>query len=518
MALPKEPRGLMINLMYLVLTAMLALNVSSEILHAFRTINNSITHSNSSIGDKNNETLVAFQANEEMDGQKERVKPYNDKAKAIHAEADQMYAYLDEWKSRIIEATGGYIDTLTHTLKNESDFDASTRMLVEKKGGDTIKQRLSALKATMLNSLTSEEARVSLGKELPIQIVEPEKSDNNPQADWSTGNFYNMPTLAAVTLFSKMQNDVRNSEAMVLERLFQEASAKQIKFDAITAIAVPQTSYALVGQPVKAQIMLAAYNKSVIPEVSPSSGRIVKKENGIADWEGVAAGVGLQTVRGQLSVNLGERKITEPWEFQYMVGSAGASLQLDAMNVFYAGIDNPISVTAAGYSLEDVAVSIPGANLVPTGKGKYTVKVPPTSPTVTASVSVKTAQGMKQIATYPIRVLRIPNPEAQIGGKTQGVMPAATFRAQLGIVSELRGFLFEIRSKVVSYQFQMKKRGSPDLIGPIKVNSPYLNDPAIKTYIDGARAGDKVYFEEIRAFVPDGGPARPVNPIIFTLI
>ena len=96
MSLPKEPRQLMINLMYLVLTAMLALNVSSEILHAFKTINQSINASNTSIADKNNKLYSDFDENEQMEGQRDRVKPYNDKAKQVKAAADQMFR-ADKW-------------------------------------------------------------------------------------------------------------------------------------------------------------------------------------------------------------------------------------------------------------------------------------------------------------------------------------------------------------------------------------------------------------------------------------
>src|SRR6187551_1261611 len=101
MSIPKDTRQIMINLMYLVLTAMLALNISSEILHAFKILNNGITKSNQSIEGKNNETMVDFDANENMEGHQERVKPYNDKAKAIRAKAAVVYKYLEEWKSKI---------------------------------------------------------------------------------------------------------------------------------------------------------------------------------------------------------------------------------------------------------------------------------------------------------------------------------------------------------------------------------------------------------------------------------
>src|SRR5690606_8206962 len=176
-----------------------------------------------------------------------------------------------------------------------------------------------------------------------------------------------MPVMAAITLFSKMQNDVRNSEAIVVKQLFDDSYSSTLKFDEIAAIAVPQTSYALVGQKVEARIMLAAYNKSVAPDVTTlaGGGRITKVEAGVAYWETNAASVGQQTVRGSLSINMGDRVETKDWSFQYMVGSAGGSIQLDKMNVFYSGVDNPVTVSAAGYSLEDVYLDMKDAEITP---------------------------------------------------------------------------------------------------------------------------------------------------------
>src|SRR5262249_34032313 len=144
----------------------------------------------------------------------------------------------------------------------------------------------------------------------------------------------------------KFQNDARNSEAMVINQLMKEAGDVQVKFDEIAAIAVPKNSYALTGQKVEASIMLAAYNKAVNPNVSPNTGRVTKVENGVASWETTAGGVGMQTVRGKVSMNLGSRVEEREFEFKYMVGSTGASVQLDKMNVFYIGVPNPITISA----------------------------------------------------------------------------------------------------------------------------------------------------------------------------
>ena len=513
MSLPKEPRQLMINLTYLVLTAMLALNVSSEILHAFKIINSSVGKSNDAINGKVNETLLALQANEDLPASHDRIKPFNDKAKLVHAEANKMYSYFQEWKERVIEESGGYEDSSTGEIKREDNIDASTRLLVENRGGDSVKAKLTQF-AQFLLSNVSDSVRNSLSRQLPIQIVEPGKSDNNPTGDWATGMFHNMPTLAAVTLFSKLQNDVRNSEALVINQLFKEADAKQIKFDAITAIAVPKQSYLLQGQPVEAEIMLAAYNKSVSPVISGSGGSVTVSE-GVGHWKGNANGVGMQTVRGTLTVDLGADKVTRDWSFQYMVGSAGASMQLDKMNVFYIGVPNPITISAAGYSLEDVSVNVPGATVTKTGNGKYDVMVTTPGEVVATINARKQDGGPTTVGSQKVRVKLIPDPEAQVAGKSGGPIAANAAQVQTGVVAELKNFDFQARYVVTSFTFSVVKKRDPDLKGPYKSNGAYFSDDA-RRLLSGIKPGDRFFIDDIKAVGPDKR-VRSLNSLSFVV-
>ncbi len=524
MSMPKEPRQLMINLMYLVLTAMLALNVSSEILHAFKTINQSINQSNASIQSKNQELYDLFNENEKQPGREDRVKPYNDRAKIVRAQADELVQYLEEWKGKVITEAGGY--TETGEIKAESNIDASTKLLVENNGGDEIKEKLEQLRELMINSV-DEKDRDKTAASLPLRITEPERSDNNPQGKWSVGTFYNMPVMAAITLFSKMQNDVRNSEAQVVKQLFDESYSSTLKFDAIKAIALPQTSYALVGQKVEAQILLAAYNKTVAPNVTVQGGggKISKVENGVAYWETNASGVGQQTVRGTVTIDMDGNKQTEPWEFQYMVGSAGGSLQLDKMNVFYIGVDNPVTVSAAGYSLEDVYLEMPEAEIkqdAERGKGTYNIRVTkPSGPQgVKVAIMAKTPSGAKEVGSLPVRIKYIPDPIAQVGGQAGGYMSAAKFRPQIGPAAVLLNFEFDARYIVVEFSYSVMKRRDPDIKGPYKVVNPrgavFTSNQDIMRLQADLKPGDRVFIDDIKARGPDGR-LRSLPSLSFTL-
>lgn len=518
MSMPKEPRQLMINLMYLVLTAMLALNVSSEILHAFKVINQSINASNVAIGDKNKKMYDAFDEQQKQEGQYDRIKPFNDKAKQVKQQADAAVAYLEEWKKKVVEEAGGYEDDGV-TIKRQDNIDASTLLLVERKGGNEIKDKLTQLKTSMLSVLSSS-SKALIEEDFPINIKQVEKTENNPQADWSTAYFYNMPTMAAVTLLSKFQNDVRGSEALVVEQLSKEAGDIQLKFDAFQAIAIPTPSYALEGQEITARVMLAAYNNAVNPVVSYSSGQEVRVDSGISHWKTTASGIGLKTVSGTVKIDLGGRIEEKPYTFQYMVGSTGASMQIDKMNVFYIGVPNPITVSAAGYSLEDITVDIPGASITEDndkGRGHYIVKV--TKPgTVPASIiAKKSGGGTEKVGGLDIRVKYIPDPIAMVGKYSGGGMPSNIFKVIPGVSAVLKNFDFEARFVVTSFEFSMLPKRS-ELLGPFKVQGAYFKgNKQVQELISRTKPGDKIFIEEIRAKGPDG-QTRKLNSITLTLI
>lgn len=520
MSLPKEPRQLMINLMYLVLTAMLALNVSSEILHAFEVINNSITSSNQSIQDKNEEIYKDFQAKEDDPVQRDRIKKYNDRAKQAKQTANDMIAYLDEWKNKVVEESGGYEED--GEIKRKDNIDASTYLLVEKNGGDELKAKLQEAREKFL-SLVGGEYRDAVSKDLPMKITEAEKNDNNPRGDWSTAYFHNMPTMAVVSLMSKFQNDVRNSEAVILNQLNLEAGNEVIKFDAFEAIAVPTTSYALEGQKVEAKILLAAYNKSLEPviDITGGGGRIKEISDGVGQYEVTASGIGLKTVKGRVAVDLGGRKEERDFEFKYMVGSTGASMQLDKMNVFYIGVPNPITVSAAGYSLQDISVNIPGAKVSAdkeAGLGHYIVEVDKPGKVLAKILAKKQDGGSEQAGAMEVRVKMIPDPVAELAGKSSGAMPSSTFKAQAGIIASLKGFDFDARFVVTSYSFSMlPKRG--ELLGPYKVKGPWLKKTSkeVRQLINRAKPGDRIFIEDIRAVGPDKRQ-RALNTISLRLL
>ena len=507
MSLPKEPRQKMINLMYLVLTALLALNVSNEILNAFRTLSSSIDKSNISIDQKNKDVYAAIKANEAAPGQAEKVRPYREKADLVVKAADDMVNYLNDWKKRIVMEAGGYSKEDPQFPDRMDNIDATTLLLVERKGGDSLKKKIEDLRVFLLSQVSTADQE-SINPVMPLKLENPKKNDHNPTGDWSIGNFEHMPAIAAMALFSKYQNDVRASEALVITRLGEEAHLRDIKFDTIAAVAVPKQSYALEGDKIEASILLAAFNKAQKPTIVGMSGGGSTKPavNGVIPWETIAKGTGLQTVSGRIELNTAEQGlITRPFKFEYMVGTTGASMQLDKMNVFYIGVDNPVTVAAAGYSVEDVSLGIPGATIAGE-KGHYLIKVDKPG-TVDVNINAHTKEGpIKKVGGMSVRVLRIPDPVAKLGGKTGGSMAASTFRVQVAPGAVLENFIFDAKYIITHFTVSILPKGK-DIQGPFEVTNAagcrFSGNPNIQKAMDMCRPGDRVFIDEIKAIGPD---------------
>ena len=526
MSIPKEPRQIMINLMYLVLTALLALNVSNEILNAFKTLSISIDKSNKSIDQKNTDLYNDMKANENAPGQRDKVMPYRIKADEVVKRAQEMVDFLNDWKKRITMQSGGYNEKEgeDHTFPaNMENIDATTLLLVEKHGGDTMMRKITNLRDFMLNQLLAKDTG-AISPLMPLKLLPARKNDHNPTGDWSIENFEHMPAIAAIALFNKFQNDVRSSEALVLKRLFEEAHLTEVKFDTIGAVAIPKTSYALEGDKIEASIMLAAFNKAQKPTITGMSGGGSTKPavNGVIPWETIAKGTGLQTVKGTIMLETDGPPIKREWKFDYTVGTTGASMQLDKMNVFYIGVANPVTYSAAGYSVEDVSIVVPDGEIREDSTGRKGHKnIWVSKPgSIDVSIMAKTKEGpVKKVGGMPIRVKRIPDPVAKLGNLRGGAMSASTFRIQIAPAAVLENFEFNARFQIIGFSFSMQPKGK-DYVGPFPISNRggcrFSENQQIVKAMGTARAGDKIFIEDIKAVGPDG-MVRSLGSIILNL-
>jgi len=513
MSLPKDPRGMMINLMYLVLTAMLALNITREVLNAFNTIDESIVRSNTSIDGKNNDIYTSLDAMEQNPSERDKVKRVNDIAKVLKQHTEDAIANLNVWKDSIINAAGGWEtdDNGVKQIKRIDDINEPTKILVKEKGGDQLKADLQKYLNDVEALLPDGAFKSTFKQNSPLQIIEPTPSEDNPLGDWSTGTFNNVPVIAVVTLFSKYQNDILNTESMVLEELIKQIHIDDYKFDGLEVIAVPNTTYALQGDEIEAKIMLAAYNKSDKPTITSSAGP-VRVENGIGTLKIRASGTGERTVSGQVSIDKGGETENYPFSFKYMVGSAGASLQLDKMNVMYIGIKNPVTISASGYNIEDVSFDMPGAKKTPTGPGKFDVEVDKIAE-LEYVISAGKGGNKTPLERGKIRTKYVPDPVARMLGQSSGSINAGKAKSALGIIAELDDFPFDLRYNIVSFTFYWIDSNGETYVSN---NTSARFNQATKDYMNRSRAGDRWIIDNVRAKGPDGRE-RPINSITLTL-
>ncbi len=511
--------------MYLVLTALLALNVSNEILNAFKTLSSSLDKSNVSIDRKTAEVYAQIKESEKAKGQEMKVKPYREKADEIVKKSEEMIAYLNNWKKRIVVEAGGYGKEGEDTVfpQRMDNIDATTSLLVEKKGGDTLKKRIGDMRQYLLSMVPQDSALMS--PLMPLAVLQAKKNDHNPTGDWNIANFEHMPAIAALALFSKFQNDVRSSEAMVIKRLSELAHSRDLKYDTVAAVAVPKTTYALVGDKIEATILLAAFNTSNQPTVNISQGGGNKKpaKNGVIEWETVAAGTGMQTVKGTVTLETAEQgTLTRPWSFDYMVGTTGASMGLDKMNVMYIGVDNPITVSAAGYAIEDVYLNVPSGVTQSGEKGHFVIRCTNPNPAMTLDIMAKpkAKDGVAvKVGSQSIRVKYIPDPVVTLMGKRDGVLSAAMFRSAIAPVAKMENFEFEAKFVITEFSFSMAVKGG-EYQGPFKaakaIGTRFSDNADIAKLQSRAKAGDKIFLEGIKGVGPDG-KVRNLSPIILGL-
>ncbi|TWW01739.1 gliding motility protein GldM [Chitinophaga pinensis] len=494
MALPKDPRQKMINIMYLVLTAMLALNVSAEILNAFNIVNDSIITSNASITSKNAITYDQF--TKQMSNDPGKVGPLKEKADQVKAISSEMFVYIDTLKATIIREAGGL--TEDGEIKSKDNLDAPTRVMENQKKGAELEKKLTELRAKLLSFVDSKVA-ADFEKSLPLRIeVGKSHGGHGPKnATWTSYHFNMVPTVAAVTILSKFQNDVKNSESSIVDYLFKQIGANEFKFDKIKPFVSLNSKNLMEGQELVAQVAVGAYSSTVNPEIVVN-GSAVTATDGLGSYKMNVSGLGEKTLSGTVTLKRpnGETE-TFPFNEPYTVGASTTSISADKMNVLYIGLQNPISISAAGVPAEQVAASINNGTITKTGAGKFSVTV--TKPG-TATIGV-VANG-KSMAGKEFRIKYIPDPVLKVGMSKGPFMKAAEFKVQGGLRADLEDFLFEgVRYEVVSYRIGIDAKGKDYAEG--EANSAYFPN-SVMPVIRSLRAGDIVYFDNIRVKGPDG--------------
>jgi gliding motility-associated protein GldM len=505
MALPKEPRQKMINLMYLVLTALLALNVSSEILNAFKTVDISLMTANGTIENKNNAIFKSFAQKLKDDKTRERAEIWAPKAEQAKKFSEEVYKYIDGLKMELKRAAG--YNPPSDTTFKEDNLDVPTRVMLTEGRAKELQKRLQTLKDNLLNIDPSIKAQFSTN--FPIDLSTIKTNNQATNNDWGAGYFHMTPTIAAITILSKFQNDVRNAEAQVIDFIHSKVGEVEIVYDEFQAFAGTNSQYLMPGQELVITAGVGAFSKAARPNITVDGAGVGLNAQGVAEYKTNVGGPGSYTKRVKISFVKpdGTPGIVER-DVQYTVGSpTGASISADAVKVLYIGLDNPLTVSGGTKGAEAVSVNISQGSLTNQGNGKYVARVSnPGKATINVTVDGKTTP-------FEFRVKSVPDPVAMVGNSKGGRIQANAFKAQAGVRAELENFVFEgVKFTVTGYTIVFQGAGFPELAFR-QVSGNTFN--SVRDLLEKSRPGTVVTIDEIRASGPGG--TRSLPPLPFNL-
>jgi gliding motility-associated protein GldM len=500
MSLPKEPRQKMINVMYLVLTALLALNVSSEILNAFKTVNESLIHSNNAIDEKNKTIFNSFKQELGQAEKKELAEKWMPKAEQAKTLADEMVNYLAGLQLKLKQESK--LETVDGKEKfNEDNLDAATRLFVEpgKQQGIELRQKLEDFKAKVL--AIDPEIGKEFASTLPLDLSIPQASNNKVgKDDWAFSYFHMTPTIAAITILSKFQNDVKNSEAQIVEFCHKKVGEVQVRYDAFQAIASQSSEYLMPGQELRITGGVGAFSSAAKPTVTIDGASVPLNAEGVAEYKTTVGGPGAYTKKVTISFKKPDGTVgTLDKEIKYTVGSpTGVTVSADAVKVLYIGVPNPISISGGSKGAEAISAKIDNGSLNNKGGGKFEANVEtPGKATISVTVDGKTTP-------FDFKVKRIPPPQPMVGQSAGGSISVNTFKAQVGVRAELKDFVFEgIKYDVTSFLLVAQGKGFEGGAGFTQNRGAYFSSEA-KAIIEKCKAGSTVVLQDIVVSGPDG--------------
>jgi len=498
-----------------VLTALLALNVSSEILNAFKTIEQSLNSASNIIERKNADIYKSLKTKLADPKTAEKAAIWGPKAEQAHAYADAMYTYVESLKQELKMESGLKTKNGKEAYK-EDDLDATSRIFLNSKSGESkgkdLYNKLVQFKANLaaIDPLIAKEVIPNL----PLDLSIPTTSSIAGKGDWAYAYFNMTPSVAAITILTKFQNDIRNSEAQVAEFCHKEIGEVELVYDQFNAFAASNSQYLMSGEELLITAGVGAFSSAAKPTISIDGVVVPVGVDGSAMYKTVAGatpGVQRKRVRISFLKPNGETAVVEK-EVQYTVGTpSGLVVSTDKTRVFYKGLDNPLSITGGGGG-EKINVTVEGAgtSIRKVGSGQYIVT---STQTGTAVVTVNDGKQTQKLA---IPVKRIPDPIAIVGGSAGGNMPAAKFRAQGGVIADLRDFVFEgVKFNVLSFIVIATGKGfdEPDFA---EVNGPAFSGGAT-ALIRRCQAGTSVTIGEIKVSEPGGGSRKLDQTISFIL-
>ncbi|MCR4919519.1 MAG: gliding motility protein GldM [Prevotella sp.] len=406
-----SPRQKMINLMYVVLMAMLALNVSNEVLNGFSIVEESLTRTTGNAEKQNDAIYDNFEA--QMKANPQKVKAWYDKAMMVKRLSSTLYNLADELKMAIAREADGS-NANPRSLRNKEDLEAANQvMLAPGKGrGGELYDAVNHFRYRILQLIDDPKMKQIIASNLSTDVPAGVLGKN-----WQEYMFEAMPASAAVTLLSKLQNDVRYAEGEVLHELETNIDVKDIRVNSLNAFVIPNSQTIVRGDKFSARIVMAAVDTTQTPDVYIGGKKMDLKDN---IYEVLTNRTGDFTLAGYIeTVNGNGDRLRRDFEQKYSVVDPSATVSADLMNMLYAGYNNPISISVPGVPINKIQATMTGGTLTPTGPGKYIARPAKVGQDAIITVSSTNTGRAQQMGQFTFRVRRLPDPTPFIAMKDE---------------------------------------------------------------------------------------------------
>jgi len=393
----------MINLMYVVLMAMLALNVSTEVLNGFSLVEESLSRTTANAAKENQVIYDDFAA--QLKANPAKVKAWFDKAQAVKRMSDSLYSLAAELKQAIVREADGEDGDVKNIVGKEDLEAANQVMLAPGRGrGRELYDAINSFRERILSMVTDPTQQAIIRSNLSTDVP---RNIQTMGKNWQEYMFEDMPVAAAVTLLSKLQSDVRYAEGEVLHTLVSNIDLKDIRVNSLNAFVIPNSQTIVRGDKFSAHIVMAAVDTTQVPEIYIGNRKMDLKD-GL--YETVCSRTGDFTLAGYIEMLNGNgERVRRDFSQKYTVVDPSATVSADLMNMLYAGYSNPISVSVPGVPLNKVTATMTGGTLQPVGPGKYIARPAAIGKDVTITVSSTNTGRVQQMGQFTFRVRKLPD-------------------------------------------------------------------------------------------------------------
>ena len=525
-----SPRQKMIGMMYLVLTAMLALNVSKEAVEAFKKVDTGLTQIIANYAKKNDLIYQDFERAAAENPQK--AGGLKNTAYEVKQRADETFNFIQGLKIEIITTAEGPNtlavkgnEVIIDEVRKIDENNVPSEILIgsnERGKAYDLKNILNEYRDFLIGVL---EGRNPSSEETLRNLLDTRdgKDKDGQISPWANHTFQALPLVAVITILSEHQVAVRNAETEVLNFLYTQIDASSFKFNKLVPIVIPTNSdYVTIGSDYEAQVFISAMDTTQQPKIIVGDVELPLDEAGRGVYRARATSTGPKRWGGIIALKAPDGSLREyPFNASYTVGEQNVIVSPTAMNVMYAGISNPIDVSVPGVSPDRIRVRIENGTLTSERvkdsrgrdfRGAWAVKPTAVGQNVRVIVTADVGGRPIQFAPYEFRVKAVPPPVATFAQKSTGTVPRATAAAQQGVFAIMPDFDFDLTYQVTGFSILYSDRGNDYEEASTSSNLTARQ----RELINRLTRGNNLIIKDIKARGPDGRTID-LSPIILKI-